>query len=327
MLKILAIIGLFVLVGRAASQKAPANPSKARIAKGDGGSEGQKQPHSQSGNQTTPPLVSATPTCDEACQQGRENLQIQNRLVWLTGGLVVVGFLQVASMIWQALLLMRTRNEVHSQVDWMKEQTGRMARQADLMSRQNVIAAASVRAAQTSANAAHAQITAMKNRERARLQIELIDLSFEHGDGELPAQNVKWKLTLHGQSEASFVKGRIFACLDEPEKNEEYSGEYSLGGWPMSELPTILSTSERVYEGEAFIWIKDGYGEDVSYWNEQLLRKVRPARYIYCIGDVEYTDVFGDRWVLPFRRKWNFLPGGGYWWADEGKNEEYKNPN
>lgn len=82
----------------------------------------------QSSFSSAPPKPS-TPTCDEACQQARQNVQIQRKLEWFTGGLVVVGFFQVMTMIWQGILLARTRTDVHNQGIRMGEQVTQMKEQ------------------------------------------------------------------------------------------------------------------------------------------------------------------------------------------------------
>jgi hypothetical protein len=145
-LAVMAVIGFGV--GILSAQQIPADAPKQGVAESSGSSKGQKQPQAQSGDKSAPSPVAptpkpTTPTCDESCQQGRENLKIQNRLTWLTGGLVMVGLLQVGGMIWQAVLLAKTRDEVHTQAGWMKTQTEHMGsqlaeikRQADLMQRQ-----------------------------------------------------------------------------------------------------------------------------------------------------------------------------------------------
>ena len=130
---------IFASVGVFSEQRTLPDTPKHGIAKGEGSGKGQKQPWGTNSDQTSPSAVFSSPqpstsTCDETCQQGRQNLQIQNRLVWLTGGLVVVGLLQVVSMFWQARLLKQTRGDIHTQAGWMKTQTEHMGRQTDNMS-------------------------------------------------------------------------------------------------------------------------------------------------------------------------------------------------
>ncbi len=102
-LKRLAIIGLLVILAPAsvcllAGQAAPLSTPKQWIAKPGSGEDGPEQPNPQK-SYTPPPAISASreptaPACDEACQQGRENLAIQRKLEWFTGVLAAVGVLQ-----------------------------------------------------------------------------------------------------------------------------------------------------------------------------------------------------------------------------------------
>lgn len=129
MLKRLAILAALALatVGLLEIPTGRSNPPKEDFTKQRSGDKGQEQPQAQNNNRTSPGAMASTaqpapPTCDESCQQGRENLKIQNRLFWVTVGLAAVGFLQVCSMVWQAVLLRQTRRDVHKQAETMENQ-------------------------------------------------------------------------------------------------------------------------------------------------------------------------------------------------------------
>lgn len=131
--------------------------------------------------------ISATPIndCDSACQQARDNLALQRKLVILTGALVFVGVLQAGSMIWQGILMRKTRVDVHAQSAWMETQANHMNRQADIMQkqanemqRQGELLKASIdigrdnaEAARQGASAAVSQLQMIKDKERARLVV------------------------------------------------------------------------------------------------------------------------------------------------------------
>lgn len=180
MLKSLLIFAVLVGfgVGILSAQKVPSDAPKQRIAKRNSGEKGQKEPQAQDGDKNTQTPVPSSPqptapTCDESCQQGRQNIKIQNRLVWFTGGLVLVGLFQVGGMIWQAILLRQTRGDVHAQAGWMKTQTGHMGTQADLMEKQNVVALAAAKAAKDNAESA---LRAVKLQEaQLRQWVEIAD--------------------------------------------------------------------------------------------------------------------------------------------------------
>ena len=144
MLKYLAILSLFIplaAVGVLAGQNAQIRTPEQGIAKADSSQNGSDQRKAQDGKQdaanAVPPAHQPpAPTCNEACQQARQNLKIQRELSIFTGLLVFVGFLQVGTMIWQALLLKQTREDIHTQADWMETQTDHISRQADMAERQ-----------------------------------------------------------------------------------------------------------------------------------------------------------------------------------------------
>ena len=133
MLKRVLVIGFmaicaFTSVGVLVCQQVPANPPERGISEQESGHTGQKHPQAENTDHTPQQSAASTPQpptvgCDESCQQGRESLKIQNRLAWLTGGLVLVGLLQIGSMCWQACLMSQTRIDVHAQTDWMRTQT------------------------------------------------------------------------------------------------------------------------------------------------------------------------------------------------------------
>jgi hypothetical protein len=136
-LAILAVIATLAAVGLLAGQTGPLGTPQQGIAESGSGQNAEKQSNSQSGNQSSPNPVTSfpqptAPTCDGACQQGRQNLAIQRKLEWFTGLLALVGFLQVGGMVWQALLLKQTRGDVHAQANWMKTQADQMERQLRL---------------------------------------------------------------------------------------------------------------------------------------------------------------------------------------------------
>lgn len=140
MLKRLAIVGVLLTLASAsfcllAGQTAPLSSQKEGITKADGGRAEKNIPKPPIPTKSTPSLtasgveIEAAP-CDEACQQGRRNLEIQGKLEWFTGVLAVVGVLQViagglqiGTMVWQARLLKGTLTEIQTQAKHIGAQT------------------------------------------------------------------------------------------------------------------------------------------------------------------------------------------------------------
>lgn len=209
MLKRLAISVwvVFVSVGILTAQNPPPSPPKQGIAIQETSKKGQEQPQAQPHNQTAPNLAASTPQpttppCDEACQQGRDNLKVQNRLAWLTFGLVVVGAFQVGGMIWQAILIRQTRSDVHTQAEWMKTQAGYMKDQTEILRD-------SVRASQTSADAAMAQIQLMKEKERAIIAVKMGGVEVKDANTEFWSLTTSLEIRNLGQNRAFIVEAMV----------------------------------------------------------------------------------------------------------------------
>ncbi len=319
------------------AQQVPSATPEQRVSKASEAHKGKEQPQAQGHDQTAPGPLSSTPqptapASDEARQYSGENLHIQRWLMYFTGALAVFALLQVGSMFWQAILLRHTRADVKRQADWMETQAGHMASQVGLMQQQLVeiksggeTARMSADAATSSADAANAQIQVMKDRERARLQIELEDFVFKSDTTWLLMQDIKWKITLHGQTEASDVKAECVACIGDPLQGSNLH----ILSTPMK-LPSILSPSQREYSGVAHPSPFSTSKVEVGLWTADDLIAGRGE--LYFSGWIEFRDVFGDRWALPFYRKWVYVHherpeveaivrGKGFW-SKHGNNEE-----
>jgi hypothetical protein len=180
----------------------------------------------------------------------------------------------------------------------------------------------SAQAGQRAAKAALEQIRSMKDKERSRFQVELDRFQWDTDRKDVSGQRIVWRLNLHGPTEAFNVKMQIFACIDDPEPH----GEYQWGLWPI-ELPTVITPSKRDHFGETWIYMTTASGEDVGSWEWEEFNRYLSGpnrRCVYCAGKIEWTDVFGDGWVLPIRRRMSLIPKGlGVWYYD-GDNQEQK---
>lgn len=237
--------------------------------------------------------------CDEACQQGRQNLVLQKRLIWLTGGLVLVGLLQVGSMVWQGIVMNRTKSDVHTQADLMKRQADLMGEQLEEMrtegawtrkvtydqlmhlGEQSKSSAIASEAARDSAEAALEQIRVVKDKERARLVVQpppsppqfTRNLGEQHLVGWLmvPVQN-------HGFSIASNIRVEVRSELQLDEQ-APMTTEYA-DGW----LPSVMLQSES----------KNISLPLVSDWDTINQRELRnPKLHVGISGRIRYEDVFG----------------------------------
>jgi hypothetical protein len=220
-------------------------------------------------------------TCDEACQQGRENLAIQRKLELFTGGLVVVGLLQVGSMVWQAILLNQTRGDVHTQAGWMKTQTEHMGRQTEILD-------GSVDVAKKSANAAEDGLVFMKAKERARLTItpfkfknsKIVPYDFNEvilhvtNDGLTSALNVRGECSIKTTPAGSF---------DTPPS--------------VMKIPSLIKPNvDNVFVAALFVDEHDLNAPDLEEPGVAYKRFL-----IEICGTVYYEDVFGERHKTAFR--------------------------
>lgn len=119
-LLIVAVLLTTASVGFLPGQSSPLSSPKQGVAEASGGKNGSGHGQPDNGQQSatheTPSAPQpATPGCDEACEQGRDNLAIQWKLELFTGVLAVVGVLQVSTMIWQGILLAGTWKTIEKQ--------------------------------------------------------------------------------------------------------------------------------------------------------------------------------------------------------------------
>jgi hypothetical protein len=108
MLKLLAILAL-ATAGMVTAQTAPTNPNG---------------PAPATANAPAPSPKEQSSTSTE-----KENLDIQRKLEWFTGGLVIAGMIQALTMVGQAILSQATLKEVHTQARRMRQQIVEMKAQ------------------------------------------------------------------------------------------------------------------------------------------------------------------------------------------------------
>jgi hypothetical protein len=291
MLKKLAMLTVLTVatVGVLPAQDAPPNAPKQGVSEADSGHGGGNQPQPQHSEQTTPSAVTpaqqpTTPTCDESCQQGRENVAIQRKLVWFTLGLVVVGFLQVTTMIWQAYLLRQTRDDVHSQAKTMADQA-RDAREAAASSALDTKATleALIRQANSldkqALNTAN-QIDLIIEKEKGRLSLTDVELSMEDG---FPV--VRYWVANHGTTPA-FITASWYICEVLPISDLEWPQEQL--GSVLRDLPEVIS-SDRLL-GKAFVWHIGAY----KTWDETENSIKNGENWLFFRVRITYRHIFDD---------------------------------
>ncbi|MGB8260410.1 MAG: hypothetical protein WCE75_08665 [Terracidiphilus sp.] len=327
-LAILAALCPLAAVGILAGQDAPRRAPEQGTARAGNGQGGHQQASVEGSGQSAPDPPPfhpqhTPPPSDETCQQARQNLKIQGELALFTGLLVFVGLLQAGTMIWQARLLKQTREEVHTQAEWMKTQAGHMENQTKILGD-------SVASAQTSADAAKAQIQLVKDKERGRLRIEFghVDLA---GDPDPDAgYALPFRLILDGTSQVYITAHTCFAAIRE---SEDVPADPQW--WRGMGLPATLTPEERSAKGTMTILTNEKpWGEpDFDAPDDRRVSLVREdTLHIFVRALIAYEDLFGGRWELRFNRKWRYygdLATGGYdlsagFWESIGDNGEYQ---
>lgn len=318
---ILTALGTLTLVGLMAGQSIPAGPLKQGVAKLGGGQQTKQQINPIGGNQTTPratpsgtqpsfaqtnsPQASSAQTCDEVCQQGRENLAIQGKLKTFTGFLVVVGALQAFALIGTVFVAIRQEGILRNARDEIRNQAESLEAQAGHMEAQTKILASSVAVAQKSADAATAQIEFMKSKERAQLRIELDPLSLVY-DQKADGYPIRFKVFLDGLTRATIVHESIIAYLADSPITRVSWEPLGLGGTFSPDLSPIA--------GVTFIQTDD----DVSIFNEtdgERIKLVHGRKLdVYVTGKIRYRDLFGDEWEIGIDRTW-------HQWSSYGEGE------
>jgi hypothetical protein len=324
---IASFFGVLAAVCLLKGQTAPFSPPKERIAKPSGSQNGKDKTQPQENSQPAPNPVTigpqpATPTCDEACQQGRQNLAIQRKLEWFTGVLAIVGVLQVVTMVWQAILLYKTRGDVHTQAEWMKTQAGYMKDQTKILR-------GSVAVAQTSADAAMAQIRLMKNKERGRLRIEFDKPDLVHGPDPDNGYELPFRLILDGTTQVYIAKSSCFIGIHD---SGDPVGE---PWWNSMGVPETITPENRIYKGTATILTGEKpWGEPITGVDEARVALVREDKlHVFARGYILYEDIFDGSWEVRFNHRWQYGPNfytfdgidlSGGWWVSIGDNGEYR---
>jgi hypothetical protein len=261
--------------------------------------------------------------CDETCQQGRANLRIQSRLAWFTGGLVVVGLLQVVLIGWQAIVLRQTKADVHRQADWMETQAGHLSRQADLintqaehMKEQTIVLRESVEAAQKSASAAIAQTQAMVDKERARV--------FVSPPTESVFQGSLCSTEFTGGHQFNFFNVGPTSATNVSARYEAVANEFE--GGPHGR-PSRIAPVAEVIAGNTPIAASLDLSSIVPL---RASGEVPQAFYIHVFGEIQYNDVLSEERrstrfqfrarMVPFRGDGTVAAPGG--WQKSGNPED-----
>jgi hypothetical protein len=277
MLKKLAMLVVLtvVAVGFLSSQEMPRNAPEQRVGKPGSSQNGSSKTDPSGDNQAAAnvPLTApqpATPTCDEACQQGRENLAIQRKLEWFTGVLAIVGVLQVATMVWQGIFLRRTWVAIHSQANTMEIQA-KEAKES---------AAAATAIAKEAADAALLNAKALMNVERPWLLENIV----RDGDNDQ-----EWIVSMRnaGNTPAEVIDG--YCSISHLSGDFKLPADYRRSPFILQNTVIVKTDSFEVDR------------IDMRRWHEHAIGGFRDPngggefKFLYLHGEVKYWDTFTDR--------------------------------
>jgi hypothetical protein len=223
---------------------------------------------------------------------------------------------------WTLFAIKRQVRIMDSQAKDAKESSAQtfqiLKEQADTALIQAKAATVTARATDESAQAAVAQIRAVKERERARLGIRILDVPEVSGperilDGMCPLRVCAF-VENFGHSKAFNV--RAFGILDIVSDPESCPREKGF----LHYFPQIINEGSRQHPlklggfGREFEDVASS-GDAMAVPKETIL-KIRDGKaFIQASGKLAYEDIFGDSHTVPFRFVWKSLgdDDGGKW--------------
>jgi len=174
-------------------------------------------------------------------------------------------------------------------------------------------------AALDSAKAANAQIQMMKDKERARLRLEL--RPFDPKDGASVGYLVRGDVFITGSTQANVESTYLIASICRGKINDEVYRA------PMS-IPRVMEANiipievvTPLLRGAALVHRESDDIRDV----------LRNESDVYCFGCIRYGDLFGQMWEYRISKKFVFRSYGipladgsdlaSGWWADHGAKD------
>jgi len=305
MLKVLAVIAVAVVL-------AYSEPSIAQTQKkvSDGGGTTQAAQPDKRGTESSPLVVNtrAIQTDAEAAEEKRQEAEREHTDRWIIGltiAIAVCAFLQFGGIVAQVVVYLRqtdimrdTLTAIAGQGTTAQSTLQAINRQADLMDTQTEILRDSVTAAQASADAANAQIKMMRDKDRARIAIEVLPfdtLNFTNGNnrvlfkvnnfGPTHALNVRAK----GDARAVILKEHSFALglFGSYPENQYRDPDFEPLPFEFEDVgvsPVLRAGSDPEEAWAAFIFPDE--------WEEAIA--CGPKIAIELRGVIDYEDVFGD---------------------------------
>jgi hypothetical protein len=174
-------------------------------------------------------------------------------------------------------------------------------------------------AAKGSADAANTQIQMVKDKERARLRVELDGFDMTPVEGRV---TLMYRVILDGTTQA-YVRG--FECMATIAVTDSDSHQ-TTQSWTHTmyvPLPAVITPDNRTVHREQSVFATD-FSQDSAVANVALIRQGKLD--IYCRGWILYADIFDGIWRYEFSRRWTYNTligqlGGQGRWMDYGGQE------
>jgi hypothetical protein len=266
--------------------------------------------------------------CDKGAENAAQHLPRWYRFfVWPEGTTTWAILLTLLVIADQTTQTRKAAEAALASANSAKTQIEVMRTQARHMESQTRILGDSVAETRRSVNVAVEQIEMAKNKERARLEIEIEKFEYTPSTKQLFIQKIRWCIRLHGQSEAFIITSTMIGCIGEPNRETLQNHGRQM------DIRYVMGPSDRIAQGECFISPLSASGEDVGYFDLTSLKERKGV--LWCMGAIVFKDVFGDAWLIRFRRRWAYelfgsdeIDGDGWGgeWVREGEGENEEQP-
>lgn len=188
-------------------------------------------------------------------------------------------------------------NAASAQIGEMRSQAGILRRQIELMKEQSDL---------------------MVGKERAKLRIELEPFRPTRSSDERDIYSVVGSVSIYGYTEAFIVRTQIYAWIS-------VDGIFNpLPEWhfQITGVPSVVRAGTLPISFTTFVNAKDGPAME-----NEIVPVCEKRASIYCKAKIEFSDAFGQRWVLRLRRRFDFLwpslaPDAIGEWKDTGPPED-----
>jgi hypothetical protein len=206
--------------------------------------------------------------------------------------LAIVGFLQMVTMVWQAILLRQTRGDVHAQAEWIKTQAEHMGTQTGILTD-------SVAAAKASAEATKKSIDLAVEKERTRIFVEVDPLDFKESQPIYLGYWVQFRVIFHGSTFAFIEEAVAEAEYGDSPIPKDGGAAFILGS---IDIPKVISPGMETRDCTARFW------QHLDSFEFERLN--HGQTFVHFRGRIKYKDFSGTERETAFCFTWKPRPLG-----------------